>query len=125
VAGDTFAALADMRPYAIWGDQVVARAVQGERLTMAVVDLAPNSEVPEHAHDNEQLGLVLQGRLRFTVGDDVRDLEVGDTYSIPSNVPHHVSAGPEGCTVVDVFAPTRQDWEQAPRLEARPGAWPS
>lgn len=118
-----FAPLAELRPYEIW-DGVTARVVNGERLTLAAIDLEPNSKVPEHHHENEQLGFVIQGSLVFTIGDERRELHAGDTYSIPSDVPHHVEVGPEGCTVVDVFAPVRGDWERLPRRNPSPPDWP-
>ena len=118
-----FQPLADLRPYAIW-DGVTARVVNGDRMTLAAVDLAPNVKVPEHHHENEQLGFVLRGTLVFTIDGDSRELRAGDTYAIPSHVPHNVVAGPEGCTVVDVFAPMRADWEKLPRPEPFPPEWP-
>ena len=40
--------LADFPLLEIWGDEVRARRVQGERITLAIVELAPNAVVPEH-----------------------------------------------------------------------------
>jgi len=118
-----FQPLADLRPYAIW-DGVTARVVNGDRMTLAAVDLAPNVKVPEHHHENEQLGFVIRGTLVFTIDGDSRELRAGDTYVIPSHVPHDVVAGPEGATVVDVFAPIRAEWEKLPRPEPFPPEWP-
>ena len=118
-----FQPLADLRPYAIWNG-VTARVVNGDRMTLATVDLEPNVQVPEHHHENEQLGFVIRGTLVFTIDGDSRELRPGDTYVIPSHVPHHVVAGPEGCTVVDVFAPVRADWEKLPRPDPFPPDWP-
>lgn len=120
---ETYSTIADLRPYAVWNG-VVARVVNGERLTLAAVDLEPNAAVAEHHHENEQVGLVLQGSLTFSIGGDTRELHPGDTYSIPSHVPHDAVAGPEGCTVVDVFAPVRADWERLERPEPFPPDWP-
>ena len=103
---------------------VTARAVNGKRMTLAVVDLEPGAVVPEHHHENEQLGFILQGTMVFTIGGERRDLVAGDTYEIPSNVPHDAVAGPEGCTAVDVFAPLRADWEKLPRPDPFPPHWP-
>ena len=105
-------------------DGVTARAIYGERMTLAVVDLAPGSSVPEHHHENEQLGFILQGSMTFTVGGEKRELHAGDTYEIPSNVPHDAVAGPQGCTAVDAFAPIRADWEKLERLDPFPPDWP-
>ena len=110
-------------PQQVW-ERIVARAVQGERLTLAIVELEPGAIVTEHSHDHEQLGLVLRGQMRFRVGDEERDLGPGGTWSIPSNVPHSATAGPDGASVIDVFAPVRDDWAAIEKQEPRPGRWP-
>jgi unsaturated pyranuronate lyase len=112
-------------PFDVWGETVRARRVQGERLTLAVVELAPNSVVPEHRHDNEQLGIVIVGRVRFTIDGETRDLGPGGTWRILSNLPHTVSVGVEGATVIDVFAPVREDWDRFPLLPPRQPNWPT
>ncbi len=122
-SSSTFGALAELRPYAIW-EGVTARVVNGERMTLASVDLQPGAVVAEHHHENEQLGFVISGTLTFKVGDEERELRAGDTYAIPSDVPHGGVAGPDGCTVCDVFAPIRADWAQlTPKEPSRPN-WP-
>lgn len=119
-----FDRLDQVRPYRIW-DGAVARAVRGERITFAVVDVEPNQDVPEHRHPNEQVGLVLRGSITMVVAGESRTLGVGDTYVIPGDVPHSAATGAEGATVVDVFTPTRDDWERVDRLPPSPGAWPT
>lgn len=118
-----YAHLSDLRPLPIW-DGVLGRAVQGANLTLGVLELAPNSVVPEHQHHNEQLGIVLQGSMTFTIGGETRALAPGDTYVIPSNVPHGVVTGPEGAVVVDVFAPVREDWSRFTPGAPQPPRWP-
>jgi len=120
---DTFRPLAGLRPHQV-ADGVFARVVNGRRMTLAVVDLKPNSRVSEHRHENEQLGFILQGSMVFTVGGEKRELGPGDTYEIPSNVPHDAVAGPDGCTAVDAFAPVRADWERLERPDPFPPDWP-
>jgi quercetin dioxygenase-like cupin family protein len=119
----TFRPLAELRPYTL-REGVTARAVNGSRMTLALVDLEPGASVPEHHHDNEQLGFILRGSMVFTIGGEKRELGAGDTYEIPSNIPHDAVAGPEGCTAVDAFAPIRSDWEKLDRPEPFPPDWP-
>jgi quercetin dioxygenase-like cupin family protein len=108
----------------VWGDTIRARRIEGERITFALVELAPNGKVPEHRHENEQLGMVIQGRLTFTVEQDTRDLGPGGTWRIPSGAAHHADVGPEGAVVIDVFSPTRRDWDALPSEPPSPGRWP-
>lgn len=110
----------------IWGATVRARRVEGERVTVALVELAANAEVPEHRHDNEQIGMVIEGRVTFTIEDETRELGPGGTWCIPSGAAHHVDVGPEGAVVVDVFAPARSDWNALPSSPPRAArGWPA
>jgi unsaturated pyranuronate lyase len=105
-------------------DGIHVRAVHGDRITLSVVELDANAVLPEHRHDNEQLGMCLTGSLEFRVGDESREIGPGDTWSIPGDVPHEVHVGPEGAVVIDAFAPTRDDWREAPRVDVREPRWP-
>jgi quercetin dioxygenase-like cupin family protein len=107
----------------IW-DGVHGRVVHGDRITLGVLELDANSVVPEHNHEHEQLGMCLSGSLEFRVDDETRKLGPGEIWSIPGNVPHEVHVGPEGAVVIDVFAPTRDDWREAPRVDVREPRWP-
>ena len=120
-----FANLADLPLLKVWGETVQARRVEGERITLAIVELAPNAVVPEHRHANEQLGMVIRGRMHFTVDGETRDLGPGGTWRILGDRPHDVVAGPEGAVVIDVFTPIRSDWEDRRIVDpAPPPKWP-
>jgi quercetin dioxygenase-like cupin family protein len=115
--------IAAVAPRRIW-DTVTARVVEGERLSLAMVELAPDALVPEHRHDNEQLGLVLDGEITFRVGDETRVLGPGGTWRILGDVPHEARAGADGAVVIDVFAPVREDWAALEPEAAAPPRWP-
>lgn len=108
----------------VWGQDVRARRVQGESITLAVVELAPNAIVPEHRHVAEQLGIVLRGLMHFTLDGETRDLGPGGTWRILSNRPHNVQAGPDGAIVIDVFSPVRADWDALPIAPKTKPRWP-
>lgn len=117
--------LADRPLLEIWGDTVRARRVQGEKMTLAIVELAPNAAVPEHRHAAEQLGMVIRGQMHFTVDGETRDLGPGGTWRILGDRPHDVVAGPEGAVVIDVFSPIRSDWDGRAVVEPSPAPrWP-
>jgi quercetin dioxygenase-like cupin family protein len=117
--------LETVAPLAVWGDVVQARRIQGERITLAVVELAPDALVPEHRHPAEQLGIVIRGTVRFRIDDETRDLGPGGTWRIPSDHPHEVTAGPEGAVVIDVFNPPRDDWDALRVLPVAAPRWPA
>lgn len=115
--------LRDIQPTRIWND-VIARVVDGEQLTLSVVEIPPGGVVPAHRHPNEQLGVCVQGSLTFRVGDAVRELGPGGTWRILAEVPHEVTAGPGGAVVVEAFAPVRADWAGLEKVAAKSPEWP-
>jgi quercetin dioxygenase-like cupin family protein len=115
--------LATLTPIRIW-EGVRARRVQGDQLTLAIVELDPGAVVPEHRHSNEQNGMVIQGEVVFRIGDEERRLGPGGTWQILGGVPHSVVTGPEGAVVIDVFAPIRADWDGLPTGEPQRPVWP-
>jgi quercetin dioxygenase-like cupin family protein len=118
-----FSEMRSLDRLAIW-DGVTGRVVQGERGTLVVVELDPDSFVPEHRHDNEQLGVCAAGSLTFQIGAESRELRPGDTWLIPSGVPHQVHVGSEGAVVIETFVPARSDWAALERLEPASPRWP-
>lgn len=60
---------------------------------MFELTVPPGSNVPPpHGHaDNEEIVYVLEGRLRYTVGADTRDLEPGQTMRTPRGSVHGFS----------------------------------
>jgi quercetin dioxygenase-like cupin family protein len=115
---DAFSGTDRLEHLRIW-DGVTAQAVEGERTTLAVVDLAPGAAVPEHRHPNEQLGILVRGSMRFRIGAETRELGPGDTWRILGDVPHEVTAGPDGALAVECFTPARADWADLDRLAGR------
>ena len=93
-------------------DQISRRIITGDRMMLAHVYLDKGSIVPKHAHENEQLTYILDGALRFRIGEDQLEeviVRAGEVLVIPSNVPHSAEAL-EDTLDVDVFCPPRQDW---------------
>ena len=82
----------------------------GERMMLSVVTFEPGSVVLDHAHPHEQMGMMLSGRLEFTVGGVTRVLGPGDLWRIPGGVVHRVRALDGPATALDVFHPIREDY---------------
>jgi quercetin dioxygenase-like cupin family protein len=120
---DTYRTIAELTPAKIW-DGVLARPLHAERVTVGFVDIDPTVLVPEHRHENEQVGFVLRGSVTMVINGESKELSAGGTYKIPSQVPHSARAGASGASVVDVFAPIRADWQRVPTVEPFPGRWP-
>jgi len=93
-------------------DQIDRRLITGDRIMLAHVYLKKGSIVPTHSHENEQVTYILEGALRFWIGEDESEevvVRAGEVLHIPSNVVHKAQALEETLDV-DVFSPPRQDW---------------
>ena len=106
----------------IWAG-VAARTLEEEGVTLAVIELAAGTEVPSHRHPNVQVGILVKGHMRFTIGDETREFGPGGTWTIPSEVPHSVVIGPEDAVAIEAFAPARDDWHRRPVSEPRTPLW--
>jgi quercetin dioxygenase-like cupin family protein len=88
------------------------RLISTERMMLAHVYLDKGCIVPQHSHENEQLTYILEGALRFWLGEDeaeLVDVHAGSVLHIPSYLPHKAEAL-EATLDVDIFCPPREDW---------------
>jgi quercetin dioxygenase-like cupin family protein len=96
---------------------LLSRQVLTAKDTMiAKVILKKGCVVPAHHHINEQITYILDGCLRFWIGDHAAnpgseyvDVGPGEVLLIPSNVPHRAEALVDTVDI-DVFNPPREDW---------------
>jgi quercetin dioxygenase-like cupin family protein len=96
----------DLEPLRVL-DGLDFRPVTTDSVMTNFVTFAPDAPAPMHHHVEQQIAIVLSGELDFTVGGERRTMRAGDAVVIPPHVPHGGAAGPQGCTVIDVFTPPR------------------
>lgn len=89
---------------------ITMQSFSGGSLMANWVTIAPNQAIPVHQHPHEQIGVIQEGGMELTIGDETRILLPGDAYSIPPNLPHGGRATSAGCVVLDVFTPVREDY---------------
>lgn len=89
---------------------VVRRTLSsGDRTTLIEVTMAQGAAVPDHTHPHEQVGYVASGRVRFAIDGEERELRAGDSYLVPGDASHAVTAlEPSLC--IDIFSPVREEY---------------
>lgn len=93
-------------------DRLSRRLITGERIMLAHVRLEKGCVVPRHSHENEQFTYILEGALRFWLGEHGErqiDVRAGEVLHLPSNLPHKAEALEETLDM-DIFCPPRRDW---------------
>jgi quercetin dioxygenase-like cupin family protein len=77
-------------------DLLDRQLITGDRVMLAHVHLKKGCVVPRHSHENEQLTWILEGALRFWIGEDGAEEIVVNAL--------------EDTLDVDIFSPPREDW---------------
>ena len=74
-------------------------------------ELDPGMELLPHTHDFEQLAMIVSGRVRYTVCDEVHEIGPGSVFLIPKGVKHFAEPiGNETVVNIDIFSPVRKDY---------------
>lgn len=101
----------------------------GGLLTLVEVTCGPGYAAPPHVHHREDEAFwVLDGRVRFVVGEKSMDAGAGDYLMGPRDVPHRFEVGDQGCRLLFILTPgglenlIRATSEPARRRELPPPA---
>lgn len=83
--------------------------VYGEKTLFTEFKLKKGSQLPRHAHPQEQTGYLVSGHIRLTIGDETFEVEPGDSWSIPGNQEHQAVILTDS-VAIEVFSPVREDY---------------
>ena len=87
---------------------ITMKAVYGEKSSIAFVDLPPMSHVDMHHHKREQIGVVLEGEIQYTIEGETKLCRKGTTFVVPPNAHHSlVVVSKKGAKMLDIFTPKR------------------
>lgn len=90
-------------------DLVVRQVIHGANTTVARLEMKRGAMVAQHHHLNEQMTVMISGRLRFVFPERTLEVAGGEVMEIEPNLPHSVEAL-EDSVAIDVFSPRREDW---------------
>ncbi len=66
----------------------------------------PGGGIPRHAHENEEVYLILKGRAQMTVGDTTFEVAEGMAVYLPPHTPHELrNLGGEDVVLLFVYSP--------------------
>ena len=84
---------------------------RGDDVLLVMNWLQPGMQTNPHRHPFEQIVYIVQGRMRFVVGDEVIEAGAGSLIRVPPDVLHYGEPiGEEPVLNLDVFAPFREDY---------------
>jgi mannose-6-phosphate isomerase-like protein (cupin superfamily) len=103
---DEFPSVMNLRP------GTIRRTVSGINLSIAQVRVEPGTQFDGtlHAHEHEQMLLMIAGRLQLQVEDQISWIEPGQVaYFPPGSFHAAIAVGPEGAEYFEIFSPPRLD----------------
>ena len=96
------------------GEGIERQMVWGERVMVCRLRIAPRTVTPVHSHPHEQITLVEQGPVEFTIDGQTRIVQTGDVLVFPSHIRHGATMLDEEVVLIDIFSPPREDFLPAP-----------
>jgi len=91
---------------------ITIKAVYGSSVSVSFLEFPAHSTIPPHMHPNEQIGIVTEGALHYTISGESKLCPAGTAFVVPPNAVHSarvVSHTP--AKLIDVFAPPRNVME--------------
>ncbi len=87
---------------------ITLKAVYSEKSSVSFLDLPAYSRIPTHHHNNEQIGIVMEGEMEYTIGNETAVCRKGSMFVIPPNVPHSlIVVSKNSAKLIDIFTPQR------------------
>jgi quercetin dioxygenase-like cupin family protein len=88
---------------------VKIRVIPGERMTMVEFSLENGAPIPEHSHPHEQMGVVVEGKMKLIIDGKAKIVQPGSAWHIPSEVVHSGECLEDNTVVLECFSPPRDD----------------
>jgi len=92
------------------GEGIERQMVVGENIMICRFRFAPFLVTPAHSHRHEQMSLIVQGRVKFILGNEERIVSPGDVLHFPSCFWHGATMLDEEVILIDIFSPIREDF---------------
>lgn len=86
---------------------IATRRFDSDGMTIVRYEFQPGASFPRHSHPEEQVVIVLRGRVTFTVDGHPLELGPGDICHVGAHVPHGATAGPEPVEFLNLLSPRR------------------
>ncbi len=84
-----------------WGN--FERFTLNEKTTVKLITVQPGEALSPQSHKHrDEFGRVLKGSGVSRVGDTDTNIQEGDTFFCPRHTVHHLEAGPEGLTYLEI-----------------------
>jgi len=79
-----------------------SKVESGANLTMAFMEITANKEGVSHDHPFDQCGIVVEGEIEISIGEEKKLLKPMETYFIPAGIKHNWKTLASFAKILDV-----------------------
>ncbi len=79
-----------------------SRLESGTNVTMAFMEIASNKEGIAHDHPFDQCGVVIEGEIEMSIGEEKKSLRPMETYFIPAGIRHNWKTTSSAAKILDI-----------------------
>jgi len=83
---------------------ICTKIEDGTNLRMALMRIDAEKEGPPHDHPFDQCGVVVEGEIQMSIGEDTRLVKAMEAYLIPAGITHSWKTLRRSATILDVTA---------------------
>jgi gluconolactonase len=94
-----------------------SRLITGKNTQVSFLYMNPGAVFERHIHPEEQMMLVLRGGCKEILLDGEQTMAKNNVVLIPGNMVHGANVGDLGCDAIDIFWPSRTDYNEKEKAE--------
>jgi len=81
---------------------ILSQVESGSNLTMAVMEIAPRQEGAEHQHPFDQCGIIVEGEIEMSIGEERKNLGPMEAYFVPGGTRHNWKTAQASAKILDI-----------------------
>ncbi len=81
---------------------IFSKVEAGSNLVMAIMEINPMKEGVEHSHPFDQCGIIVEGEIEMSIGEEKRLLKPMETYFIPARISHNWKTAQSSAKILDI-----------------------
>ena len=81
---------------------IFSKLEAGSNLVMAVMEISSGKEGVEHSHPFDQCGILVEGEIEMSIGEEKKLLRPLETYFIPAGISHNWKTAQSSAKILDI-----------------------
>lgn len=95
------------------------KSIYHDQQQVTLVTFKPFAQVPEHSHEEQQISVIIEGKMDVIINGERISVHKGDVLVLPPGTVHGVEVSPRGAKAVETWNKVVDEYviDQAPEVE--------